>query len=99
MPVNFRQELRDYRSALMRCPLLVYACVLRKAIVLDRWELSSLTSQKTCIFKPNALGDGAEVKKATFGGLFANNFQKVPRNPVASVMWEVPRSMNVLTAG
>ncbi|CAK9076028.1 unnamed protein product [Durusdinium trenchii] len=27
------------------------------------WELSSLTSQKTCIFKPNALGDGAEVKK------------------------------------
>lgn len=64
------------------------------ALAPPRWEVSPLTSQKTCVFKPNPLSENlADIKKVSFGGLFAGNFHKVPRNKVASLTWEAgPRA-------
>ena len=59
------------------------------ALAPARWEVSPLTSQKTCVFKPNPLSENsADIKKVSFGALFAGNYHKVPRNKVASLTWE-----------
>lgn len=58
----------------------------------DRWDVAELTSKKTCVYKPNAVA--ADLKRVSFGGLFASNFQKVPRNKVASLVWEAWRLLS-----
>ena len=54
--------------------------------ITDRWEVAELTSKKTCVYKPNPVA--SDLKRVSFGGLFASNFRKVPRNKVASLVWE-----------
>lgn len=55
-----------------------------------RWAISPLASMKSHVFKPNAPDSTSQevVKTATLGGYFQGNFQKVPRNTKASLVWE-----------
>lgn len=55
---------------------------------LGRWDVASTTSMKTCVYKPNAVSENPDLKKAFFGGLFSSNYHKVPRNGVCSLTWE-----------
>ena len=55
---------------------------------LGRWDVAPTVSMKTCVYKPNAVSDNPDLKKAFFGGLFSSNFHKVPRNDVCCLTWE-----------
>eukprot|EP00438_Fugacium_kawagutii_P035271 Skav209738 [mRNA] locus=scaffold2057:8982:10531:+ [translate_table: standard] len=52
-----------------------------------RWDISKLTSQRTCVFRPNPLASepSSDVKKASFGALFSGNYQKVPANKLCGL--------------
>lgn len=53
-----------------------------------RWDLASLASRKTCVYKPNALTETSEMKKVSVGAMFASNYHKLPRNQIAGLVWE-----------
>ena len=57
-----------------------------------RWTISPLASMKSHVFKPNAPDPEAAtqdgVKTATLASYYQGNYQKVPRNTKASLIWE-----------
>ncbi|CAK9097476.1 FO synthase subunit 1 [Durusdinium trenchii] len=74
-----RDILAFEKSPLPLCELLRKLTV-EQGLMLKhyRWEVSSLTSKKTCIYKPNAVtAENGDVKKVSFGGLFGSNYHKV----------------------
>ncbi|CAL1134420.1 unnamed protein product [Cladocopium goreaui] len=54
-----------------------------------RFSLAPARNGKCNVFRPNALSNAEAARHATIGAAFVGHFDKIPKNDVATVVWEV----------